>query len=214
VRGRRVLVIVPDHTRTAPIDVLFRVLHGLMAGRYRILGGNMQTAIQIRRASPHDCSAIVDLVAELRLEELGAVIDTAPVLASVRLCIGDPATTVYVADHANNVIGFAIVHWIPFPMLGGFEAYVSDLIVARARRGAGVGQALIGKVECEAIERRCVRLMLNNRMTAKSFQRGFYEKHGFRHRSDFANFVKALDPNSLTTHHYAPTGIPVPDEET
>ena len=27
VRGRRVLVIVPDHTRTAPIDVLFRVLH-------------------------------------------------------------------------------------------------------------------------------------------------------------------------------------------
>jgi nickel-dependent lactate racemase len=31
VRGRRVLVIVPDHTRSAPIDVLFRVLHELMA---------------------------------------------------------------------------------------------------------------------------------------------------------------------------------------
>ncbi len=31
VRGRRVLVIVPDHTRSAPIDVLFRVLHDLMA---------------------------------------------------------------------------------------------------------------------------------------------------------------------------------------
>ena len=27
VRGRRVLVIVPDHTRTAPIDLMFRVLH-------------------------------------------------------------------------------------------------------------------------------------------------------------------------------------------
>ena len=31
VRGRRVLMIVPDHTRTAPIDVLFRVLHDLLA---------------------------------------------------------------------------------------------------------------------------------------------------------------------------------------
>jgi nickel-dependent lactate racemase len=31
--GKRVLVIVPDHTRTAPIDVMFRVLHGLMAGQ-------------------------------------------------------------------------------------------------------------------------------------------------------------------------------------
>ena len=31
VRGRRVLMIVPDHTRTAPIDMLFRVLHGLIA---------------------------------------------------------------------------------------------------------------------------------------------------------------------------------------
>jgi nickel-dependent lactate racemase len=29
--GKRVLMIVPDHTRTAPIDVMFRVLHGLIA---------------------------------------------------------------------------------------------------------------------------------------------------------------------------------------
>ncbi len=31
VRGRRILAIVPDHTRTAPMDVMFRVLHGLLA---------------------------------------------------------------------------------------------------------------------------------------------------------------------------------------
>jgi nickel-dependent lactate racemase len=30
VRGRRVLLIVPDHTRTAPIDLMFRVLHQLL----------------------------------------------------------------------------------------------------------------------------------------------------------------------------------------
>ena len=32
VRGKRVLAIVPDHTRTAPIDLMFRVLHELLAG--------------------------------------------------------------------------------------------------------------------------------------------------------------------------------------
>jgi nickel-dependent lactate racemase len=30
VRGKRILGIVPDHTRTAPIDVMFRVLHGVL----------------------------------------------------------------------------------------------------------------------------------------------------------------------------------------
>ncbi len=32
VRGKRVLLIVPDHTRTAPIDLLFQVLHDLLVG--------------------------------------------------------------------------------------------------------------------------------------------------------------------------------------
>jgi nickel-dependent lactate racemase len=31
VRGRRVLLIAPDHTRTAPIGLMFRILHGLIA---------------------------------------------------------------------------------------------------------------------------------------------------------------------------------------
>jgi nickel-dependent lactate racemase len=31
VRGKRILVIVPDHTRTAPIDIMFRVLHDVLA---------------------------------------------------------------------------------------------------------------------------------------------------------------------------------------
>jgi nickel-dependent lactate racemase len=35
--GKRVLMIVPDHTRTAPIDVLFRVLHGIIAPQAKAL---------------------------------------------------------------------------------------------------------------------------------------------------------------------------------
>jgi nickel-dependent lactate racemase len=37
VRGRRILMLVPDHTRTAPIDVMFRVLHELLAPEARAL---------------------------------------------------------------------------------------------------------------------------------------------------------------------------------
>jgi pyruvate dehydrogenase complex dehydrogenase (E1) component len=36
-RGKRVLAIVPDHTRTAPMDMMFRVLHGLLAGEAKAL---------------------------------------------------------------------------------------------------------------------------------------------------------------------------------
>lgn len=35
--GKRLLVIIPDHTRTAPMDVMFRVVYGLLADRVRLL---------------------------------------------------------------------------------------------------------------------------------------------------------------------------------
>jgi GNAT superfamily N-acetyltransferase len=78
-------------------------------------------------------------------------------------------------------------------MIEGTEGYISDLIVERAARGRGVGSQLIGTAEERARERRCKRLMLNNRITAQSFIREFYPKHGFRQRDGFANLVKALD---------------------
>jgi GNAT superfamily N-acetyltransferase len=77
-------------------------------------------------------------------------------------------------------------------MLGGTEAYVSDLIVRRDQRGRGVGRRLVAVVEAEARRRGCVRVMLNNRIAAESFRRSFYLKLGFRVRDDFANLVKAL----------------------
>ncbi len=35
--GKKLLVIIPDHTRTAPIDVMFRVLNRLLAPRVELL---------------------------------------------------------------------------------------------------------------------------------------------------------------------------------
>lgn len=158
------------------------------------LGGRVKVdpAEQIRRACDGDCEAIVDVIAALRHEEQGVTADREPVAGAVRTVLNSSAAAVYVAERGAVVAGFVVVHWVPFPMLGGTEAYVSDLIVRRDQRGRGVGRRLVAVVEDEARRRGCVRVMLNNRIAAESFRRAFYLKLGFRVRDDFANLVKAL----------------------
>jgi GNAT superfamily N-acetyltransferase len=146
----------------------------------------------IRPAQERDGEGIVDLIAELRRDDNGVEIDRGAVGAVVRAALADGATTVLVAELAAAVTGFIVVHWLPFPMLAGTEAYISDLIVARDQRGHGAGRRLVEAVEDEARRRGCVRLMLNNRKAAESFQRAFYPKLGYRLRDDFGNFVKPL----------------------
>ena len=149
-------------------------------------------ADQVRRARESDCEAIVDLIVELRHEELGVTPDREPVAGAVRASLDSSEAAVFVAESGAEIAGFVVVHWIPFPMLGGTEAYISDLIVRRNQRGRGIGRRLVAIVEDEARQRGCVRAMLNNRIAAESFRRAFYLKLGFRVRDDFANLVKAL----------------------
>ena len=149
-------------------------------------------AQQIRRAGESDCEAIVDVIVGLRHEEQGMTADREPVAEAVRTCLTCSAAAVFVAERGAAIAGFVVVHWVPFPMLGGTEAYISDLIVGRDQRGRGAGRQLVAVVEDEARRRGCVRVMLNNRIAAESFRRAFYLKLGFRVRDDFANLVKAL----------------------
>ena len=146
----------------------------------------------IRSGADSDSDAIASLIAELRMEEHGTSSDRAGLASVVRSAIACPTTSVLVAGNVGRVRGFIVVHWLPFPMLGGTEAYISDLIVGRESRGQGVGRDLVAAAEREARARSCVRLMLNNRVAAESFQRRFYPKLGFRVRDEFANLVKVL----------------------
>lgn len=147
----------------------------------------------VRPAAEADAEAIVDLIAEYRSDHPGgSAIDRAPIRAAVSSALADVASTVLVATTDARVVGFVIVHWIPFPLIAGTEAYVSELVVAASCRGSGVGRSLMAAVEAAAVHRGCVRIMLNNVMAATSFQRGFYAKLGYRHREDVANFVKPL----------------------
>lgn len=147
---------------------------------------------QIRSATGSDCDSIAALIVELRMEEHGTSLDRGEVASVVASAIACATTSVLVAEQAAGVLGFIVVHWLPFPMLAGTEAYISDLIVGRQSRGRGIGRDLIAAAEQEARARSCVRLMLNNRVAAESFQRAFYPKLGFRVRNEFANLVKSL----------------------
>lgn len=101
---------------------------------------------------------------------------------------------IYIAvDDSLECIGLISVHWIPFALIRGREGYISDLVVAKASRGAGIGSELLAAVETEAERKGCCRLMLNNHTGSEAYKREFYQKKGFQQRTDFANFVKRLD---------------------
>ena len=147
--------------------------------------------ITLRAAQPSDTDGIRDLVVALALER-GGRSDAEAVGEVANECIGQSGHEIIVAAVGREVVAYVAVHWVPFPMLGGREAYVSDLLVRADWRGHGLGNRLMEAVEEQASEVGCQRLMLNNRVDAESFERGFFAKAGFRQRTDFANFVKPL----------------------
>jgi GNAT superfamily N-acetyltransferase len=150
--------------------------------------------MRIRRAEDGDCPAIAALVRELARDDARAAPEPAAIERALRACLASEAHAVLVAERDRDaaILGYLAVHWIPFPMLPGEEAYVSDLVVARDARGAGAGGLLLAAAEAEARARGAVRMMLNNRIAAESFRRGFYVKRGYRRRDDFASLVKRL----------------------
>ena len=146
----------------------------------------------IRPYATTDSEAIVNLIAEYRAEDHVRLVDRSVIAAALHVFTSSAQDRIFVADIAGEVVGYVAIHWVPFPMIQGWEAYISDLLVSQSARGAGIGRRLLETVESEARERGCARLMLNNSRTAPSFMRRFYPKHGFRERDEFANFVKSL----------------------
>lgn len=99
---------------------------------------------------------------------------------------------ILVAVDGEAVLGYIAAHFIDFPMLGGKECYVSDLLVNSELRSRGVGSKLVKQIEDESIRRSCTRIMLNNLKSAVSYQRKFYFKKGFQERDKVANMIKTL----------------------
>ena len=156
---------------------------------------------KLRPATPDDAPAIAGILRELGWfafinDEATAETETR-VEKHLRLCVTDDSHSVLVAEDAGGaVLGYVAVHWLPYLMLPGPEGYVSELFVAEAARSMGAGTKLLEAVKEMAVSRGCFRLMLVNRKSRQSYERGFYRKLGWDEREEFANFVLTLPGKS------------------
>lgn len=150
-------------------------------------------AHRIRPARLEDVSAIGRLLVELGDLPMLAGQDIADVVARhVPAAIASPDTTLLVAEDGAGLIGYANVHWVHDLFMPGPEGYLSELFVLEAHSGRGLGSELLGRIEAEAHERGAYRLSLLNAKRRASYERRFYERHGWEERPEIANFVRWL----------------------
>jgi GNAT superfamily N-acetyltransferase len=152
---------------------------------------------EVRKADAGNTVPLADFVRELgrfrRLEGLSQEAVRERVREQMRLILADASHSLYIAhDARGRIIGYTNVHWVPCLFLPGPEGYVSELFVAEAARGQGVGTRLLQVVREEARSRGCARLSLLNMRGRESYQRGFYAKDGWEERTDAANFIFEL----------------------
>lgn len=150
----------------------------------------------IRKANLNDTAALTDLILGLGwfahyFEHLSGDEACQRVGEHLNQCLADASHSIYVAaaGTAAQIVGYTAVHWLPYLFLPGPEGFVSELFVADAARGQGLGGQLLQTVVQEALARQCRRLSLLNMRGRASYQRGFYVKQGWEERLDAANFV-------------------------
>lgn len=111
----------------------------------------------------------------------------------IHQCRVNGAHSGYVAELTNgNVVGYALVHWLPSLFLPSPEGYLSELFVEEAYRGNGIGRRLLDAVVAEAKDRKCSRLSLIANRTRESYRRKYYLKAGWLERDGMAVFALVL----------------------
>lgn len=153
----------------------------------------MSGAHRIRPAVAADAPALAAL-----LEALGDL----PMLADedaeavaerhVPIAVASPDTTLLVVEDDGGLIGYANVHWVHDLFMPGPEGYLSELFILESHSGRGIGSEVLGLIEAEARERGAFRLSLLNAKRRASYERRFYERHGWVERPEIANFVRWL----------------------
>jgi GNAT superfamily N-acetyltransferase len=150
----------------------------------------------IRRAEITDAAAIHTILQSLGwFPHLNSPDSNATdqVVNHLHSCLADNSHSVYVAEQAEgNIVGYAVVHWLPYLFLPAPEGFVSELFVDQAHRGEGIGSLLLAAIQTEAKARGCIRLMLVNGRERESYQRQFYQKQGWIERENIANFIYNL----------------------
>jgi GNAT superfamily N-acetyltransferase len=155
-------------------------------------------SVVIRSATVEDAPVIATIVRDLgwfaHLKDESLEEAAARFAKHITMCQADDSHTVSVVEHDGVVVGYSVVHWLPYLMLTGPEGYVSELFVTETARGLGIGSQLLKVIEEEARARGCSRLGLLNSRVRESYERQYYKKQGWTERESVASFILPLIP--------------------
>ncbi len=113
-------------------------------------------------------------------------------MAVLESILSDTNKLLLVARDGCRVVGFVCLHFVPYLMLCGEEAFLSELFVKNTHCGKGIGSMLLAAAVEAAKERGCRRMQLINSRLRDSYRRGFYAKHGWQERQYAASFILNL----------------------
>ena len=129
----------------------------------------------IRRARPGDALALRKLLLDLGY----APGDSRSSDETIAQVVRHPEAAVFVAVEGVEVVGYVALSHRPQMRLGGRLATIDELVVAEARRARGVGSRLLDAAVQHAKSLHCVRVEVLQRRTRASYERSFYQQHGF-----------------------------------
>jgi len=137
-----------------------------------------RSRIKIRPLRPGDLGAIMGLHRELGWNPAFRA-DGTTLHERLELLIGEDNTLLLVAEIGGRVVGYIHGEMVTYLLFAGREMLVSEVFVVEEARGQGVGSALMGAIEAEAIQRRCFRISVLNSRERESYRRGFYPGRGY-----------------------------------
>ena len=145
-----------------------------------VLHAEVVSEVSLRRASADDVAVIVAMLAD---DEIGAARESPGDLAPYRRAFdaidADPSELLVVAERGGQVVGTVQVSWLPgLSRHGALRAQLEGVRVARAARGSGVGEAMMGWVIERARSRGCALVQLTTDKTRTDAHR-FYDRLGF-----------------------------------
>lgn len=111
----------------------------------------------IRKISPRTAASVLPLI-EAQYRDHGIAMKGAPLRNALRTLLGGHGFVLAALD--PRPIGVAVVSWEWSLERAGRQAWLEELYVVPARRGQGVGRALLLKAIAGSQEARCVSMEL------------------------------------------------------
>jgi GNAT superfamily N-acetyltransferase len=143
----------------------------------------MSSAMILREAKREDLSTIVRMLADDPLgQKRHRVEDPLPqdYYTAFDAIAASPTNVLYVAEIDGEIVGTMQLTFVPgLDYLGAEHMMIEAVRVARGRRNAGLGKAMIAEAVAIARRRGCQRVELTSSASRKDAHR-FYERLGFQ----------------------------------